>query len=177
MRRPVAFVLLATVLVVLSFVSAAYADPNNNNSAKLRAAVTLEGVRAHQQALQQIATANGGNRFAGLPGHDQSVEYVVDTLRAAGYDPVVQPFDYLAFGEVGPSILQQTAPGMVTYVEGVDFGALTQTDPGDVTADVTRSTSSSGSATPRPAAVRLPTSPASRRGTSPCSSAARAPSS
>ncbi len=137
MRRPVAFVLLATVLVVLSFVSAAYADPNNNNSAKLRAAVTLEGVRAHQQALQQIATANGGNRFAGLPGHDQSVEYVVDTLRAAGYDPVVQPFDYLAFGEVGPSILQQTAPGMVTYVEGVDFGAITQTDPGDVTANVT----------------------------------------
>ena len=100
MRRPVAFVLLATVLVVLSFVSAAYADPNNNNSAKLRAAVTLEGVRAHQQALQQIATANGGNRFAGLPGHDKSVDYVVDTLRAAGYDPVVQPFDYLAFGEI-----------------------------------------------------------------------------
>ena len=54
MRRPVAFVLLATVLVVLSFVSAAYADPNNNNSAKLRAAVTLEGVRAHQQALDSV---------------------------------------------------------------------------------------------------------------------------
>ena len=137
MRRSLAFVALATVLVVLSFVSAAYADPNNNNSAKLRAAVTLQGVRAHQLALQEIAAANGGNRFAGLPGHDKSVDYVVDTLRAAGYDPVVQPFDYLAFAEVGASILQQTAPGTVTYVEGVDFGVIDQSDPGDVTAAVT----------------------------------------
>jgi Zn-dependent M28 family amino/carboxypeptidase len=137
MRRSVALALLAMVLAALTFVSAAYADPNNNNSEKLRNAVTLEGVRTHQQALQQIANANGGNRFAGLPGHDKSVAYVVDTLRAAGYDPVVQPFDYLAFAEVGPSALQQTAPGMVTYVEGVDFGAITQTDPGDVTANVT----------------------------------------
>ena len=68
MRRSVAFVLLAAMVVALSFVSAAYADPNNNNSAKLRAAVTLEGVRAHQLALQQIATANGGNRAHGRAG-------------------------------------------------------------------------------------------------------------
>ena len=137
MRRPVAFALLATVLAALAFVSAAYADPNNNNSAKLRAAVTLEGVRAHQLALQQIATANGGNRFSGLPGYDKSVAYVVEKLTAAGYDPQVQPFDYLAYGVVGPSVLQQTAPGSITYVEGVDFEPVEQTDPGDVTAPVT----------------------------------------
>ena len=137
MRRSVALVLLTMVLAALTFVSAAYADPNNNNSAKLRDAVTLEGVRAHQLALQEIADANGGNRFSGLPGYDESVAYVVDKLEAAGYDPVIQPFDYLAYGEVGPSILQQTAPSAVTYVEGVDFGAITQTDPGDRTAPVT----------------------------------------
>lgn len=44
------------------------AAPNNNNSEKLRDAVTVEGVRRHQAALQQIATTNGGNRFAGPPG-------------------------------------------------------------------------------------------------------------
>ena len=54
MRRSAALALLTAVLAALALVSAAYADPNNNNSAKLRAAVTLEGVRAHQQALQQI---------------------------------------------------------------------------------------------------------------------------
>ena len=100
MRRSVALALLATVLAALAFVSAAYADPNNNNSTKLRNAVTLEGVRAHQFALQQIATANGGNRFSGLPGHDKSVAYVVDKLEAAGYDPVVQSFVYTAYGQL-----------------------------------------------------------------------------
>ena len=38
---------------------------------------------------------------------------------------------------VGPSALQQVAPGTVTYVEDVDFGVIDQTDPGDVTANVT----------------------------------------
>jgi Zn-dependent M28 family amino/carboxypeptidase len=110
---------------------------NNNTVKKLLECVTVEGVREHQAALQAIADANGGNRFAGLPGHDASVDYVVDRLRAAGYDPVVQPFDYLAFTESGPSQLRQTAPGQVTYVQDVDFGVIDQSDPGDVTAAVT----------------------------------------
>jgi Zn-dependent M28 family amino/carboxypeptidase len=110
---------------------------NNNTAAKLLECVTLEGVREHQAAFQEIADENGGNRFSGLPGYDESVDYVVERLEAAGYDPVVQPFDYLAFAPVGPSALQQTAPGMVTYVEGVDFGVIDQSDPGDVTAAVT----------------------------------------
>jgi Zn-dependent M28 family amino/carboxypeptidase len=137
MRRSPALALLTAVLAALAFVSAALADPNNNNSAKLRNAVTLEGVRAHQLALQQIANANGGNRFSGFAGHDASVAYVVDKLEAAGYDPVVQPFVYTAFFQVGPSTLAQTAPGSVTYVEHVDYQLMDQTDPGNVTAAVT----------------------------------------
>ena len=109
----------------------------NNTYEKLLECVRVEGVREHQLALQQIADANGGNRFSGFPGYDASVDYVVKTLRAAGYDPEVQPFDYLAFEAVGPSTLQQTAPNAVTYVEGTDFGVITQSDPGDVTAAVT----------------------------------------
>ena len=49
----------------------------------------------------------------------------------------MQTFDYLAYEVVGPSALQQIAPNAVTYVEGVDFGPITQSDPGDVTAAVT----------------------------------------
>jgi Zn-dependent M28 family amino/carboxypeptidase len=109
----------------------------NDTIAKLLECVTLAGVREHQAALQEIADDNGGNRFSGLPGHDASVEYVVDRLEAAGYDPVVQPFDYLAFTILGPSALQQIAPNQVTYTEDVDFGVIDQSDPGDVTAAVT----------------------------------------
>jgi Zn-dependent M28 family amino/carboxypeptidase len=109
----------------------------NNTYPKILECIRLDQVRAHQAALQAIANANDGTRFSGTLGYDASVVYVVEKLRAAGYDPVVQPFDYLAFEVVGPSTLQQTAPNSITYVEGVDFGAITQTDPGNVTAPVT----------------------------------------
>ena len=140
-RAGVAALMLALVMPLYS--STAEAGPaacesrNNNTAAKLLECVTLAGVREHQAAFQAIADANGGNRFSGLPGHDASVDYVVDRLEAAGYDPVVQPFDYLAFTPLGASALQQTAPGQVTYVEDVDFGVIDQSDPGDVTAAVT----------------------------------------
>jgi Zn-dependent M28 family amino/carboxypeptidase len=109
----------------------------NDTAEKLLECVTLAGVRDHQAAFQAIADDKGGNRFSGLPGHDASVDYVVDRLEAAGYDPEVQPFDYLAFVVLGASALQQTAPNTVTYTEDVDFGVIDQSDPGDVTATVT----------------------------------------
>ena len=51
------------------------------NSTALRQAVTLEGVRSHQAALQSIADANDGDRASGSPGFDASVAYVKSTLR------------------------------------------------------------------------------------------------
>ena len=135
--------LLLVALVVPLSTGTAQAGPkacesrNNNTAKKLIECVTLAGVREHQAAFQAIADGNGGNRFSGLPGYDASVDYVVNRLEAAGYDPVVQPFDYLAFKPLGPSALEQTAPAQVTYTEGVDFGAIDQSDPGDVTAPVT----------------------------------------
>jgi Zn-dependent M28 family amino/carboxypeptidase len=109
----------------------------NNTYDKLLECMRVSEVREHQAALQAIADQNGGNRFSGLPGYDASVDYVVEQLEAAGYKPEVQEFDYLASVVVGPSALQQVAPNSVTYVEGTDFGVISQSDPGDVTAAVT----------------------------------------
>jgi Zn-dependent M28 family amino/carboxypeptidase len=110
---------------------------NNNTYEKLLECVRVGQVREHQAALQEIADDNGGNRFAGLAGHNASVDYVVETLEAAGWNVSLQEFDYTAFRILGPSALEQTAPDMVTYVEDVDFGVIDQSDPGDVTAPVT----------------------------------------
>ncbi len=135
--------LLLVALVIPLHAGLADAGPkacekrNNNTTAKLLECVTLEGVREHQAALQAIADANGGNRFSGLPGYNASVDYVVERLEAAGYDPEVQEFDYTAFQVLGPSALQQTAPNAVTYEENVQFGIIDQSDPGDVTELVT----------------------------------------
>ena len=101
LRGMVALILVALVIPLHAGLAdagpAACETRNNNTIAKLLECVTLEGVREHQAAFQAIADANGGNRFSGLPGHDASVDYVVERLEAAGYDPEVQPFDYLAF--------------------------------------------------------------------------------
>ena len=99
--------------------------------------VGIDGVRRHQAAFQAIADENDGIRYSGMPGYDESVDYVVGTLQRAGYSAQVQPFDYLAYENLGGSVLQQTAPSAVTYVRGVDFEAVTQSDPGDVTGEVT----------------------------------------
>ena len=136
---------IAAVTMLLALVipaAATSASPGCKNRSNvtyqtLLECMTLEGVRAHQAALQEIADENDGNRFSGFSGYDASVDYVVETLEAAGYEPEVQTFNYLAFEVVGPSALQQIAPNAVTYVEGVDFGPITQSDPGDVTAAVT----------------------------------------
>jgi len=102
----------------------------NNTHAKLLQCVTLGGVRSRQAALQAIADANGGVRAAGTPGYDQSVQYVVEKMTAAGYDVTLNafPFTYVAL-----PLLQQTAPVAATY----ESGAFTGSGHGDVTAAVT----------------------------------------
>jgi hypothetical protein len=130
---------------------------------------------AHAPAeVPEIADENGGNRFSGLPGYDESVQYVLRSLRGAGYRPTVQQFDYLAWTQLGPSAFEQTAPVPTTYVEHEDFELLQQTDAGDVTAAVTPVDLQLGLGTRQPADVRRPTSPGSRPATSRSSSGARA---
>jgi Zn-dependent M28 family amino/carboxypeptidase len=133
---------LLIVLLALAVVPFALADEPcdvrvNNNPEKLLECVTLDGVREHQAALQAIADANGGIRTSGTPGYDESVDYVAGKLEAVGYNVTIQPFEFTAFYVLGPSTLEQTAPGAVIYVEDTDYSLMEQSDPGDVTAPVT----------------------------------------
>ena len=93
---------LAGVLAALTLSAPAAAAPpfspcaksNNNTYRKLLDCVTLEGVRGHQQAFQTIADANGGTRAAGTSGYDASVDYVIETLDAAGWKVATDEFDF-----------------------------------------------------------------------------------
>ena len=124
---------VAAVVVAGMWSSTAVAAPNNNNANKLMEAVTPEGVMAHEQALQDIAEANGGTRASGTPGYEASVDYVVDTLTAAGYAPQLQEFEFPFFEELSPAVLEQVAPGNVAY----DTSSFTFSGSGDVTAPAT----------------------------------------
>ncbi len=78
----------------------------NNTTAKLLECVRVEGVLEHLEALQAIADANGGTRASDTPGYQASVDYVVQTLEAAGWSAEVEPFTY----DAADVVLQQLTP-------------------------------------------------------------------
>jgi len=102
---------------------------NNNTLDKLLECASTAGALEHLTALQAIADENGGNRAAGLPGYDASVEYVVQTLEAAGWNVTLDEFPYTF---VGPATLSQTAPVEAEY----DTDSFTGTGYGTVAGNV-----------------------------------------
>ena len=112
-------------------------NSKNTSLAKLLECVTVNQVLQHERAFQRIADRRGGNRASGSPGYDGSVSYVKKRLENAGYRVRLQTVGFFDFAEIGPSVLEQTAPGSEAYVEDVDFAATPQSEPGDVTAPVT----------------------------------------
>jgi len=66
----------------------------NNHYDKLLECVRVEGVLEHLAAFQAIADRNGGNRAEGTTGYTESVDYVVATMEAAGWEVERVPFTY-----------------------------------------------------------------------------------
>ncbi len=136
-RRPM--VAASLVVAALAPAAAAQAAPNNNTSEKLTRAVSAEGIREHNVALQAIADANDGNRLAGLPGHDESAEYVAEQAEAAGLDVSFQEFEYeYALGDISVPVLdviggKSYEPGLFGAFFGGEFGSQAFSPSGDVT--------------------------------------------
>jgi aminopeptidase S len=80
---------------------------------ELTGAVGVDGAWVHLQALQRIADENGGNRAAGTPGYEASVEYVSGVLRAAGFDASTPTFAASDDdgGAGGRNVIAQTRTG------------------------------------------------------------------
>lgn len=66
-------------------------------AAALSAQVTGDRMMMHMSRLQEIADANGGNRAAGTPGYDASVDYVATVLRDAGFEVTTPQFEVRLF--------------------------------------------------------------------------------
>src|SRR3954454_24373636 len=98
---------------------------SNNSYDKLLECVTLDGVREHQQALQDIADKNQdpyypGTRADGTEGYEGSADYVAGLLEKAGYDVTRQPVEFeFAF----PAELRQLTPVEAEYDTGPFAGS------------------------------------------------------
>lgn len=105
-------------------------------SRTLRQAVKPRQVLEHLQVLDRIAAANNDSRASGTPGYTASRDYVVETLRAAGYKPTVQKFDFIDFEELSPSTLRQVAPDETTYENPQDFITMEFSAAGEVSGQI-----------------------------------------
>jgi Zn-dependent M28 family amino/carboxypeptidase len=102
---------------------------NNNTYDKLLECVTLEGVREHQQALQDIATKSAdpvypGTRAAGTEGYADSVEYVSGLLKKAGYEVTLDAVDITFQFR---AVLRQLTPDEAEYETGAFSGSVSGT--------------------------------------------------
>lgn len=102
--------------------STGVAVPDGPLMRQLRAAVSDDGAMTHLAALQKIADDNGGNRSAGSPGYEASVEYVAGVLRGAGYTATTPTYGHDGGRDraaTGHNVIAQTStgdPGRVVVV-------------------------------------------------------------
>jgi Zn-dependent M28 family amino/carboxypeptidase len=68
--------------------------------------VTGDAILGHLRALQDIADAHDGNRAAGSPGYDASIDYVAGALRDKGFDVQTPEFSFKVFDAKPGSVRQ-----------------------------------------------------------------------
>jgi Zn-dependent M28 family amino/carboxypeptidase len=136
---------LACALAVASslLITSPAAAASNIDTKPLRDAVTVSGIREHLAELEKIAKANVfegvPTRATGTPGHEASVDYVVEKMRAAGFNVTLQEFKADIFFEQSEAEFERVSPSPVAYMrydgqEGVWYTADFSGD-GDVTAN------------------------------------------
>lgn len=141
-KRPL-FVRAVSLLLLCALVSLGVAPIATANEVSdirstqgFRKAVTLAGIREHQAALQTIADAHNGTRVSGTSGFDASAHYVHDRMVAAGYSVSVQDFTFLFVGDQSPPLFARLTSPAQSFVDGIDFGTMSYSGSGDVTAPV-----------------------------------------
>jgi Zn-dependent M28 family amino/carboxypeptidase len=130
-RKRAAFAGAVLALCVAPAAEAAKKPTDGDNaSKKLRKAVSAQGMFKHLQNFQRIADDNGGNRASGFQGYGGSVEYVTSQLRAAGYNPTTQVFDFVTFQELSDPVLREVSPTAKEYAQ-TEFQTMSYSASGD----------------------------------------------
>jgi hypothetical protein len=125
----------------------AFGTGSKSDSKRLRDAVGLKGLMAHETAFQAIGTLTGGNRLAGTRGHDASALYVGTKSAFAGLRVREHEFPYALddLADWKPPVLDIVSPrrerhhfipGIAGAIPGGDFGSQYGTPSTDVTGKV-----------------------------------------
>lgn len=118
-----AFVVVTAAALVASGCTAESQSSPPLDPAHFADQVTIDAVTEHLQQFEDIASANGGNRAAGTPGYDATVDYVVDALEAEGFEVSTPKFDYSSFSASSTSLTG--ADGADTAVQALTYSPST----------------------------------------------------
>jgi len=110
----------AATLVVApnAFAHGGSITPRDGGAKRFTSSISVSDIVQHQVALQRIATLNDDTREVFSPGYAESLDYVVSTLKAAGYKPEVNKFNYPVWNETKPPVLNMVSPTPKTYKPG-----------------------------------------------------------
>ena len=92
--------------------------PQDSKAKQFVGNISVADITQHQIALQQIASLNNDTREVFSTGYQESLDYVVSTLKAAGYNPQVNQFNFPVWNESQPPVLNMVTPTPKTYVPG-----------------------------------------------------------
>jgi Zn-dependent M28 family amino/carboxypeptidase len=128
--------LAAACAATLTLAPTALADGNGGNvtprdrdAQRFIQNVSIPNILQHSFELESIGKLNDDTREVFGPGYQESLDYVVNTLRASGYNPKVTPFNFPFWQETKPPVLNMVAPTPTTYKPG------TAADDGQPTVD------------------------------------------
>lgn len=119
--RSVVMAAVAAMLVVVPTAAAAHGridTPRDPRAQRFVRSVSVPRIMEHQRALQEIASANGGNRVVFGGGYLESLQYVKRTLERSGYRVTVDQFNFPEWNETQPAVLKQLTPTAKTYRYG-----------------------------------------------------------
>jgi Zn-dependent M28 family amino/carboxypeptidase len=93
-------------------------SPRDSDARHFVGDVPTSRIVHHQYKLQQIARRNGDTREVFGGGYAASLDYVVNTLKQAGYKPDVTQFNFPFWRETAPPVMNRVSPTPKTYVPG-----------------------------------------------------------
>ena len=120
----------AILAVAITPVAQAHGPSGSATSKELRSAIKAKKMVNTLDALNTIAAEQGGNRASGFEGYGASVQYLVTQLRAYGYKPTVQRFNFVTFEELTDPVLRQVSPTAKTYTQD-EFATMNYAASGD----------------------------------------------
>jgi Zn-dependent M28 family amino/carboxypeptidase len=107
------------------FAPTAFADggggnitPRDQGARRFVENVSIPNILQHSVALESIGKLNDDTREVFSSGYQESLDYVVQTLRDAGYSPKITPFNFPFWAESKPPVLNQVSPTAKVYRPG-----------------------------------------------------------